>query len=569
MSFDLKSFAEQVRPTPKKSSRRVFNDSVFDAGSPQYIRPEDLFLDIQSRLFNIKALSTKELGGIDPSDFKERWLRNGVSQVKLQRVGPTIENENLADSVMALLRCPKRPKERYPTLLPAAPSLGFYKNIKPNLPNFYNDQFRPALTFADETAFGVRIAALKNCLATGTNADDSLKQLSFALLPFLQAAAGAHPTLSAQDGPLLKNFSVTPSEPLAICQSLATNLDALIALEPKLPRIQWTRWLTAMLRLWLPLFFLKRCAVSASAANAMKNALSSGVVPAPSALSIQLCGSNGLLRGSSEWLNQLAPIVQNYVRSRFEFSILLELSNLVEWLTIQGLDPTKASDTGKIQAKLDEFEVDLRRATNLSFPNPVGVFDAVRLSMPGDVGPGRLPFDVWLKWLTSHGQALDALAKLIGANGTIDLVERVYAYVRPGYEPLKTGFGKNAYEYVLFALGAPRKSERDPEIPDEFNLIFRGEGGRRSRQVMIQPGPQLLQLLVQLVVQKGQAPYHEGAKLSDLLDLFESLHIDFRSNPDDFEGLKSELLRLGLLQSSADAAEAASLSPAYAFSITP
>jgi hypothetical protein len=170
-----------------------------------------------------------------------------------------------------------------------------------------------------------------------------------------------------------------------------------------------------------------------------------------------------------------------------------------------------------------------------------------------------------LTWIATNHPALDALAQIIGAEDTNNLVERVYAYIRPDYEPLRSGFGKNAYEYVAFALGAPRKADRDPEFPDEFNLIYRGEGGRRSRQVMIQPGPDLLALLVQLVSHQAASRYQTTAKLSDLLDLFDSLGVDFRSSPDDFETLKLDLLRLGLLQSSADAAEAASLKPAYSF----
>jgi hypothetical protein len=139
----------------------------------------------------------------------------------------------------------------------------------------------------------------------------------------------------------------------------------------------------------------------------------------------------------------------------------------------------------------------------------------------------------------------------------------VYSHVRPDYEPLKSGFGKNAYEYVAFVLGAPRKVDRDPAFPDEFNLIYRAEGGRRARHVTVQPGPQLLGMLVQLVNYQARADSGTFAKFGDLLDLFADVGIDFRSNPDDFEGLKADLLRLGLLQSSADAAEAATLKPPY------
>jgi hypothetical protein len=82
---------------------------------------------------------------------------------------------------------------------------------------------------------------------------------------------------------------------------------------------------------------------------------------------------------------------------------------------------------------------------------------------------------------------------------------------------------------------------------------------------MVQPGPELLTLLVQLVSHQATARYQTTAKLSDLLDLFDALGVDFRSSPDDFDTLKADLLRLGLLQSSADAAEAASLKSAYSF----
>jgi len=260
----------------------------------------------------------------------------------------------------------------------------------------------------------------------------------------------------------------------------------------------------------------------------------------------------------------LAPIVQNYVRARFELSILLELSNLVIWLGTQGIDPAHEPHANAVRRRLDDYEVDPRRPNNPALPNSTGALEAVKLSMPSDSGAEKLPFDAWLEWMLSKLPALDGLARIIGADGVIDLVEKVYGYIRPDYEPLKSGFGKNAHEYVAFALGAPRKLDRDPEFPDEFNLIYRGEGGRRARRILVQPGPQLLILLVQLASYQSRTKYQTTAKLSDLMDTFDALGVDFRSNPDDFENLKSELLRLGLLQSSADAAEAASLNPAYA-----
>jgi hypothetical protein len=566
MGFDLKSFAAQVRPSPQRPSPKAFHNSVFDAGSPQYVRPEDLFLDIQAWLFGLKRYGEQDLGGVEPSDFRERWLKNGTKSLSLQRVGQ-VENEQLRDAIMSLLRCSERKNERHRTLLPIIPALGFYKNIKPNLPNFLNDQLRPALSFADEVGFSQRISTLQDRLFNGTHADDSLKQLATALLPPPQSH-GAVQTIVKEvqlhEGPLLKNYTVAPSEPISVCRSLKDAVDVLIELEAMLPRILWTRWLTEVLRLWLPLFFLKRCAVTADAAQAVRTALANST-PSASELTSSLFDANGTLRGSNEWLNQLAPIIQDYVRSRFELSILLELSNLHEWSINQSLDPANPNDTERVKQKLDDYEVDPSRPNNPSLPSPTGIVMSVRLSMPGDAGPDKLPFDKWLAWMIAKRQSLDALAKIIGAENTVDLVEKVYAYIRPDYEPLRSRFGKNAYEYVAFTLGAPRKADRDPKFPDEFNLIYRSEGGRRTRQVMVQPGPQLLMLLVQLVSQQARIKHQTSAKLGDLLDLFDALGVDFRSKPDDFENLKSELLRLGLLQSSADAAEAASLNPAFSF----
>jgi hypothetical protein len=573
MGFDLKSFAAQVRwgivhrrpPRPES-----FDNSVFDAGSPQYVRPEDLFLDIQARIFNLSRFSKQNLGGFDPSDFRNRWLKEAPSRLSLQKVGD-VTNEQLVDSVMSLLRCSKRRKERYPTLLPMVPELGFYKNINPNLPNFLNDQLRPALSFADEGGFAQRLVALKERLRNGSQGDDSMSHLAAALLPLPSPSdriGAAENEIVPHDGPLLKNYTLAPSEPLPICATLKDAIDSLIDLESLLPRLLWTQWLAAALRLWLPLFFLKRCAVTTAAAQAAKSALASSSVTTAKALTDTLVSAEGSLRGSREWLNQLAPIIQNFVRSRFELSILLELTNIHEWLVAQGFDPANTSDALKIQQKLDDYEVDSTRAKNPELPSPTGLLTSVRLSMPGDSGTGRLPFDTWLNWMVGNHHSLDELAKLIGADNLLDLVEKVYAYIRPDYEPLKSGFGKNAHEYVSYTLGAPLKRDWDAEFPDEFNLIYRGEGGRRRRQVQIRPGPRLLVLLVQLVDYQARVKYQTTAKLSDLLDLFDAVGVDFRSNPEDFESVKSELLRLGLLQSSADAAEAASLNPAYSFDTT-
>lgn len=567
MAFDLRSFAAQVRPSPRRPSPEPFAASIFDAGSPQYVRPEDLFLDIQASLFDLDRKWSQDPNGTDPSDFKARWLAHATPSLSLQRVD-RVTNQQLVEVVMSLLRCSQRKKERHPTLLPILPALSLYKNIKPNLPKFLNDQLRPALTFADEAEFPARIAALKQCLVADTQQDDSVKQLAAALLP-LQNGTNLDPTAQAvppHDGPLLKDFTQAPSRPLPVCRSLQEAIDSLCKLEQKMPRILWTRWLTATLRIWLPLFFLKRCAVTAQGALAAKAVLSTNTVPTPAELTTALFGTNGILRGSNEWLNQLAPLIQNYVRARLEISILLELANLHEWLGSQGIDPENPAHQARVRRKLDDYEVNPNRPTNPTLPSSTGLLASGKLSMPGDAAAGRLPFDVWLTSLTRNRAALDALAKTIGADDTANLVERVYAFIRPDYEPLRTGFGKNAYEYVAFALGAPRKVDRDPEFPDDFNLFYRGEGGRRSRQVMVQPGPKLLALLVQLVSHQAHRQHQSAAKLSDLLDIFDSLGIDFRSNPNDFETLKADLLKLGLLQSSADAAEAASLKPTYSIS---
>jgi hypothetical protein len=579
MAFDIKSFAAQIRPSPRRPSPEALDDSVFDAGSPQYVRPEDLVLDIQSQLFGLKRKDAKkDLSGVAPSDFRNRWLDDAADHCSVQRVGE-VANDSLTDALMSLLRCPQRKNEKFPTLLPVVPALGHYKNIKPNLPNFWHDQLRPALMFAEENGFEDRVRKLKRCLCNGVQADDSLKQLAIALLPTPFSASAVEINtrqVTRHEGPLLKDYTVSPSRALPLCNSLKDAVDSLIALEASLPRIIWTRWLCAALRLWLPVFFLKRCSVTAAASRAMKMVLAGENPPGIPGLTAALISGNGLLRGSNEWLNQLTPILQDHVRARFEITIVLELANLHERLRQigGGLDPTDSSHLQRVRQELDFFEVDLRRTSNNPFPSAEGVLHQVRLSMPGDVGPlpengwCKLPFDEWLNWLVVNKQRLDALAHIIGGNDVADvadLVERVYAYVRPDYEPLRSGFGKNAHEYVAFALGAPRKADRDPEFPDEFNLIYRGEGGRRARQVVVQPGPQLLLLLVQLVSHQARERSRTTAKLADLLSMFDDMGVDFRSVPADFENLKSELLRLGLLQSSADAAEAASLNPAYGF----
>lgn len=356
-----------------------------------------------------------------------------------------------------------------------------------------------------------------------------------------------------------------PSRALPVCKSLIETIDTLISLEPCLPRILWSRWLTATLRLWLPLFFLKRCAVTGAAAQLIKNVLKYNTVQSPAEISSTLSGGNSVLRGSKEWLNQLTPIIQSYVRARFEISILLELSNLLARLKAHSIDPANPAHEQKVIRELSLYEVFATSTTTNQLPEAEGLFASKKLSMPGDTGTNRLPFDVWLGWIVANRSSLDALAKVIGAEDVPNLMEKVYSFLRPEYEPLKNGFTKNMREFVVYNLQAPLKAARDPEFPDEYNLIYCGEGGRRSRQIMIQPGPELLALLVQIVSHQAESKYQTTAKLSDLLDLFDSLGVDFRSSPEDFEALKVHLLKHGLLQSSADAAEAASLKPSYSF----
>ena len=554
MAFDVRTFAILVRPSPKRSSPEALSDSAFDAGSPQYVRPEDMFLDIQARLFGLTRKAAQDLGGLDPADFAGRWKKFGHTGAQLQNVD-NIPRHELAEAVASLLRCPQRKKERHPTLLPMFASLGFYKNIKPNLPNFLNDQLRPALQFADEVTFPSRISSLQAKLI-GTQTDDSVVVVAQALLP---APIGAPPiapqTIDRHPYPMLRDYAVTPSRPLGVCRRFGGAFDVLLDLEPYLPRIIWVQWLTSVLRLWLPLFFLRRCAVTTSAAQVAIGVLKSTSVPTARDLTTSLFMPRAILRGSAGWINQLAPLIQNYVRARFELSILLDLTNLHERLAMQGIDASNAGHSDRARQELATYENAL--------PPPTNTLAGVKLSMPGDVGAQKLELDAWLKQMVSNKNSLDGLARLIGASDACDLVDKVYAHVRPEYEPLNSGFTKNLREFVAYNLGAPLKRDRDPTVPDEFNLIYRGETGRRARQISIQPGPRLLGLLVQLVSRDARVTYGATAKLGDLLDLFEDLGIDFRSNPDDFERLKADLLRLGLMQSSADAAEAAALKPIY------
>lgn len=168
-----------------------------------------------------------------------------------------------------------------------------------------------------------------------------------------------------------------------------------------------------------------------------------------------------------------------------------------------------------------------------------------------------------MDWLKTNLDDLEQLSILLGKRSAVELVECIYDYLRPDYEPLSNRFGKQAREYVSYTLGAPLRSDRDPEFMDEYNLLYRGAGGGRKWRISVQPGPLLLVLLVQLVHARSTIEDRRGAKLGDLLKLFDDIGIDFKSEPDDFEILKRELLTLDLLHSSADAAEAASLKARY------
>lgn len=556
MPLNLKVFAEQIRPTPRKPSPPSFDGSVFDAGSPQYVRPEDLFLDIQSRLFGYKRVRGQTLNGVDPANFEKRWLNDAASHVSVSRIGE-VSDQHLVDALMALLRCPERKKEKFPTLLAIVPTLGLYKNIKVNLPNFLHDQLRPALFFADDSGFADRMSRLRATLGKSSTADTT-RQLASLLLPSAGALAEpeSNEAVASHLGPALRDYSTDPSTPIGVCNSFKEATDDLILMEELLPRVIWTRWFAAALRLWLPMFFLKRCSVTSAAAGAARAALTGNHVTDTPTLNARLLGPGGTLRGSGEWLNQLAPVIQSFVRGRFELSILLELHNLHTRLTSQGVDMSRSTSPTQIKRELDAYD---------GLPPTQGNTDLLKLSMPGDSGPDKFPLDDWISWISQHRTALDAIARAMDAENCNDLLEKIYGKIRPDYEPLKAGFGKNALEYVAFALGAPRAVDRDPTFPDEFNLIYRAEGGRRARQIRVEPGPQLLMLLVQIVTFRSKRESSVAAKLSDLLDLFESVGIDFRSNPEDFESLKARLVQLGLLQSSADAAEAASLNPRYSF----
>jgi hypothetical protein len=568
MSKNIEIFAKHVRASLPKN----LDGSVLDAGSPQYVLPEDQFLDIQSQIFGISRQGSQT--GLNPADFGGRWQARATLELVLSRYGE-VTDDRLASAVSQLLRGPQSRNQAFPTTLPVVPAVGFYKSLSTKRPNFFRDQFQPALFFADPACYDARIRALKEKLATGSVNEDTVRQTAEALIPIPRDGGVAIDADSFQPlpykGPLLRNYSTSPDGPLPVFEGFAQSFDTLLSLEPRLPRLIWIRWLNALLRMWLPLVFLRRCEVTSSAGEEVLSAIKQNSAPAHSEISRRLCRERSLLRGSSEVLNQLTPQVQRFIRARFELSVLVQLSNLAEFLAGTGVDLTNPDHRQRAETRLQSYlRVDREGELLQELPAPErdGPLwcsgKPTLLSMPNDTGSGKAPLDKWINWLVDNSAALNTLSSLIGASGTQDLVERVYAYLRPEYEPLKSGFGKNAYEYVAFTLGIAQKKDRDPSYPsDEHNFIQRKGRGRTAKHVSISPGPQLLAIFVQIVSAQAKACNHTSAKLSDLLDLFEMGGIDFRSNPEDFEFLKRTLLSLGLLRSSADAAEAAALSPPY------
>jgi len=556
MDLSLRDFASQVRPRPARPAPDVFDGSVFDAGSPQYIRPEDMLLDIQSQLFGIGRKSTKELDGVHPANFRGRWLRETQGKLLVTPVGD-VSQKDMLEAIWEVAKCARRKNEEYPALLPINATLGHYKNIAKNLPSYWNDQLCPALSFADSDNFNERLQKFQSVLISKIDSKDRAEALSVALLP-----GKLEPReMPIHKVPYLRDYTANPPAPLKICSSLVEFLDILLVLVVRLPRVLWARWLTALFRNWLPLFFLKRCAVTHATALELHRVITQGEITPEKQLAQRLISDRALLRGSPEWLIQLQPIVQQYVRARLELSIALELSNINEWLISENNVNPANSEHKVIIGNLLRSVFGSNGQTG-TLPSACGIFRGRKLSMPGDTGPDKLPLSKWLGWIVDQRPALDSLSCALGAEDFGDLINTAYDFLRPSYEPLKSGFGKNALEYVSYMLGAPRKRDRDPSFTDEFNLVIRGEGGRRARRISVQPGSELLIMIVQLI---GFKAGYRLAKLSDLLELFDCIGIDFKSEPADFEILVSRLTELGLLESSADAAEAASLKPRYSF----
>jgi hypothetical protein len=548
--------------------------SVLDAGSPQYVLPEDQFLDIQSQLFGIP----RSKDGIDPLNFGLRWRELAPPELKLKRFG-AVSDDRLATAVDHLLKGPQSKKQSFRTALPLVPAVGFYKSLSPKRPNFFKDQFQPALFFADPLVYPDRIKEFKHKLASATIREDTVRQAAEALIPvpsssLIQLDAVSF-TPRSYSGPLLRNFSLAPSEPLSVFSGLALGFDAMLKLEDRLPRLIWIRWINALLRLWLPLAYLRRCQVTTSASQEVLSAIASGAAPLHTELSSRLCDQQPLLRGSNEALNQLTPQIQSFIRSRFELSIIVQLSNVAESLDSQGIDLLDSAQEERAAKFLQPYmKVDaqgelVNHLNDLPGPDKDYIGSLWRkgsrrlISMPNDNGDGHIALNEWIDWLVTNSDRMNKLSKIFGADNLNDLVERVYANLRPEYEPLKNNFGKNAFEYVAFNLGITQKKDRDHSFPDEYNFIERKGRRRTAKHIAIAPGSQLLAMMVQIVSSRAKWQHQASAKLSDLLDLFEMGGIDFRSNPEDFEFLKHNLLELGLLRSSADAAEAASLNPPY------
>jgi hypothetical protein len=562
MSFDIKSFAEQTRPSQRRPSPGPFDGSILDAGSPQYVRPEDLFLTIQSEIFDLPREKKESLSGIDPANFEQRWRGTDFSENDTIQLVGSLSKQELVEPLLSLLRCPKQKNANFPTLLPLRPTVGLFKNITHNLPYYLKDQLIPALCFGDEVGFGPRINLLRQRLIEVTP-NDTLHEVAAALLP---GNVDVQRVIPQHQGPLIKSYANPPGfdERLQSCRGFNASLDALLDLAPYLPRIVFIRWLTGLIRVWLPMVFLSRCGVTQRASTLLLNTLQTAqATPADLATEILLCPER-LLRGCPQLLNQLVPLIQRYVRARLEFSIFLDLCNIYQHLALLGFDPSDPANHAKAKSWLNGFTVTPTQCPPL--PPNVGILDSNKISMPGDTGAGRLPLDELLAWCAANLKGLDATAKLIGApGGSADLLERTYSLLRPDYEPLrKSTFGRNAYWFVLYTLSAPSRESRDADFPDEFNLLVRGEGAGKGRQFMVEPGSDLLRMLVQIVHYHAERRNDAVPKLSDLIDTFEQIGVDFRSNPDDFENLKERLQKLSLLHTSADAAEAASLKPFYA-----
>lgn len=568
MSYDIKSFAEQVRPSQRRPSPSPFAGSILDAGSPQYVRPEDLFLSVQSEIFELprEDKNGTKLNGTDPANFKKRWTDTDLSASAAIQIVGNCSKEDLAEALLALLRCPRQKNANYPTLLPVRPTLGLFKNIGPKLPYYLKDQLVPALCFGDDAGFSQRISCLRERLAEVAN-KDTLHELVAALLPGVVDVQRSIPT---HQGPLIKSYTNPPglSVGLSSCRSFCASLDVLLDLAPHLPRIVFVQWLTGLIRIWLPMIFLSRCAVTQRASELALDTLRTGQsTPADVTTEILLDQEERLFRGSQQLLNQVVPLIQRYVRARLEVSIFLDLCNLYQHLAAVGFDPIDPANHEKAKRWLNDYTVTPTQCPQL--PPMIGLLDSKKISMPGDSAHNHLPLNELLKWSADNLKGLDATAKLIGApGGSIDLLERTYSLLRPDNEPLrKSTFGRNAWWFVSYTLSAPPKVDKDSQFPDEFNLLIRGEGSGKARQFTVEPGAGLLRMLVQIAHHHAERRNDAVPKLSDLLDIFEQIGVDFRSNPDDFDDLKTRLQKLSLLHASADAAEAASLKPFYTLKV--